>query len=138
MPTGGRRTIVAFGGVVWDNNAIRLMLSGETGDTAEEIRRRARAVQKRAQYKAPFRTGRLRYSISVNTVSAQDGYTAEVTADAPYAAMVEYGRKRIDLTGTKRWLYWEGPTGSVFTQTAAAVPGVYFMRDALDAAADSL
>ena len=112
------------------------MLSGPGGMVAEDIQRRARAVQKRAQYRAPFRTGRLRYSISVNTRYPSEGAIAEVTADAPYALMVEFGRRAIDLTGSKHWLNWQGFGGEVFTQTAAAVPAVHFMRDALDAATD--
>lgn len=132
----GNRTIFADGEIHWDEGKIRILLSGQTGDVSKEIQRRARAVQKRAQYKAPFRTGELRHSISVNTRYPSEGAVAEVTASAPHALAVEFGRKRIDLTGSKHWLSWQGDTTTVFTQTAAAVPGVHFMRDALDAAKD--
>ena len=133
----GRRTIFQGGSVDWDEGKIRILLSGPDGMVSKEIQRRARAVQKRAQYKAPFRTGELRHSISVNTRYPPEGAIAEVSASAPHALAVEFGRKRIDLTGSKHWLSWQGDAGTtVFTQTAAAVPGVHFMRDALDAAGD--
>lgn len=132
----GQRNIVALGDINYDESAIRILLHGESGDTAEEVRRRARAVQKRAQHKAPFRTGRLRYSISVNTMTVMDGYVAEVTADAPYSLMVEFGRKAIDLKGTRHYLNWQSFAGEVFTQTAAEVPATNFMSEALDAAGD--
>ena len=130
----GRRTIFADGHIELDEGKIRIMLSGPSGMVSHEIQRRARAVQKRAQYKAPFRTGELRHSISVNTRYPHEGAIAEVTASAPHALAVEFGRKKIDLTGSKHWLSWQGDGATVFTQTAAAVPGVHFMRDALDAA----
>jgi hypothetical protein len=130
----GRRTIFANGTINWDESAIRIMLSGPTGMVSEEVQRRARAVQKRAQYRAPFRTGRLRYSISVNTRYPSEGAIAEIEAKAPYSLYVEFGRKAIDLTGSKHYLNWQGFGGEVFTQTAAAVPATHFMRDALDAA----
>jgi len=132
MP-GAKRVHFAMGAINYDHSAIKIMLSGETGETAEEVRRRARAVQKRAQYKAPFRTGRLRYSISVNTMSVAEGYVAEITADAPYALMVEFGRRRVEPV-EKKWLHWLGNYGDVFAKSAAAVAPVPFMRDALDAA----
>jgi hypothetical protein len=130
----GRRTIFALGHVEWHETQIRILLSGPEGEVSQEVQRRARAVQKRAQYKAPFRTGTLRHSISVNTRYPPEGAVAEIVAEAPYAGFVEFGRKRIDLTGTGRWLHWEGDFSPVFTQTAEAVPATHFMRDALDAA----
>lgn len=130
------RLINAKGTIHWDEHQIRVLLSGEGGETMEDIRRRARAVQKRAQRAAPFRTGRLRYSISVNTRSPIEGAVAEVTADAPYALMVEFGRRAISLVGSGHYLNWQGREGEVFTQTAKAVPATHFMLQALDEARD--
>lgn len=131
----GRRTIFAGGHIEWRDNQIRIMLAGPEGETSQEIQRRARAVQKRAQYKAPFRTGTLRHSISVNTRYPSEGAVADITADAPYSMMVEFGRRRIDME-KGRYLHWEGKTGDVFTASAEAVHEVPFMRDALDEAGD--
>ena len=132
----GRRTIFAGGHVDWDEGQIRILLAGPEGETSQEIQRRARAVQKRAQYKAPFRTGELRHSISVNTRYPSEGAVADITASAPHAMMVEFGRRRVDLTGSGKYLHWQGDLSEVFTQTAAAVAPVPFMRDALDAASE--
>jgi hypothetical protein len=133
----GNRTIFAAGEVNWDEGQIRILLSGPEGETSQEIQRRARAVQKRAQYRAPTRTGQLKHSISVNTRYPSSGASADITAEAPYAAFVEFGRKAVDLRGTKKYLHWTGQGGvPVFTQYADAVEGVHFMRDALDEAKD--
>jgi hypothetical protein len=133
----GRRTIFAAGHIDWDDNQIRIMLVGPDGEVSQEVQRRARAVQRRAQTRAPFRTGELRGSIHVNTVYPSDGAVADITAEAPHALAVEFGRRRIDVRGTGRTLVWTGSAGeTVFSKTAAAVPGVFFMRDALDAAAE--
>lgn len=134
----GKRTIEARGDIRidWDEGQIRAMLSGEAGETSQEIQRRARAVQRRAQTAAPFRTGELRYSIHVDTRYPSEGAAAEIIADAPHALAVEFGRRKIDLKGSKHFLNWAGDSGEVFTQTAAAVGGVHFMRDALDEAKD--
>jgi len=94
-------------------------------------------VQRRAQYRVPVRTGQLKHSIHVNTRYPSEGAVADITADAPHAVYVEFGRKAIDLRGSKQWLHWFGPDGApVFTQQADAVPAVHYMRDALDEAAD--
>lgn len=132
----GRRNIFAGGHVEWYDHEIRILLTGPTGETSQEIQRRARAVQRRAQSRAPVRTGALRSSISVNTRYPSEGAVAEITAEAPYALAVEFGRRKIDLRGSKNYLRWTGDLGDVFTQTAAAVPATNFMRDALDAASD--
>lgn len=132
----GNRTIFAGGSIEWDEGKIRILLTGPEGDVSDEIQRRARAVQRRAQYKAPFRTGELRHSIHVDTRYPSEGAVADITADAPHALYVEFGRRKIDLTGSGHWLNWTGDLSDVFTQTAAAVPGVHFMRDSLDAAKD--
>lgn len=129
----GRRTITANGRINWDEGQIRILLSGPGGETSQEIQRRARAVQKRAQYKAPFRTGELRSSISVNTRYPPEGAVAEITADAPHALVVESGRREIRAAPGK-WLSWQGDVTTVFAKTAAAIAPVPYMRDALDAA----
>lgn len=129
----GRRTIFAGGRIDWDEGQIRILLSGPSGEVSADIRRRATAVSKRAKRKAPMRTGELRSSIHVNTRYPSEGAVADITADAPYSMMVEFGR------GTSRarsghWLHWEGDFGEgVFAKEAGPVAGVYFMRDALDA-----
>lgn len=130
----GRRTIFAGGHIDWNEGQIRILLSGPEGETSQEIQRRARAVQKRAQYRAPQRTGELRHSISVNTRYPHDGAVADITAEAPHAIFVEFGRRAIDLRGSKKYLHWQGDAGPVFTQYASAVGPTHFMRDALDAA----
>lgn len=129
------RTIFASGDIDWNETEIRILLTGPDGETSQEIQRRARAVQRRAQSAAPVRTGALRSSISVNTRSPAEGAVAEITASAPYALAVEFGRRAIDISGGTHWLHWEGDFSDVFTQTARAVGATHFMRDSLDAAA---
>ena len=128
----GRRTIFAGGHVEWNEGQIRIMLSGPEGEVSQEIQRRARAVQKRAQYAAPFRTGTLKHSISVNTRYPSEGAAADITAEAPYAAIIEFGRREVRARAGSV-LNWQGPTGDVFSKTARAVAGVHFMERALDA-----
>jgi hypothetical protein len=128
------RTIFTGGHVDWHESQIRILLSGPTGEVSQEIQRRARAVQRRAQSAAPSRTGALRASIHINTRYPSEGAVAEIIADAPHALYVEFGRRAIDMTGTGKFLHWLGPNGSVFAQVVAAVPATHFMRDALDAA----
>jgi hypothetical protein len=98
--------------------------------TSEEIQRRARAVQRRAQTAAPVKTGALQRSIHVNTRYPRGGAQAEVSSDSPYAMAVEYGRRAIDLTGSDRVLHWE----DVFSKRAAAVAATHFLESALDEA----
>ena len=129
------RTIFAGGNINWDEGQLRILLSGPGGETSEEVQRRARAVQKRAQRGAPFRTGTLRYSISVNTRYPPDGAVAEITADADHALVIELGRGEVSAKpGSK--LAWTGDQGEVFANSARAVPGVHYMENALDEAGD--
>jgi hypothetical protein len=133
----GRRTIFASGSINWNEGQIRIMLSGSGGEVANDTARRARAVQKRAQRRAPFRTGRLRYSISVsNDTSSTDGPTSTVTAGADYSMMVEFGRSTVRPAGKR--LYWQGDFGPVFALEAGPVGEVPFMREALDAVNESV
>jgi hypothetical protein len=131
----GRRIIFAGGDLEINEGAVRLLLSGPGGETSLEIQRRARAVQKRAQYAAPYRTGALRHSISVNTRHPTEGAVADVTADAPHALVIEFGRKRITPTN-KEWLHWQGDFTDVFAKESRAVAGIHYMERALDAAAE--
>lgn len=131
----GNRLIKATGRLDVDHNQVRILLSGPTGEVSEDIRRRARAVQRRAQTRAPRDTGLLRSSISVNTRYPSTGADAEITAGAPYAAFVEFGRKTV-VPVRKKKLHWMGKYGEVFTDKAASVGATNFMRDSLDAADD--
>ncbi len=125
------RTIFAQGSINWDENAIRIMLSGPGGEVSADIQRRARAVQRRAQYLAPVRTGQLRSSIHVNTRHPSEGAVADITADAPYGLYVEFGRRE-STPRDRKVLYWSGPP-PVFALAAERVEEVPFMRNALDA-----
>lgn len=129
-----RRTIFASGGIEWDEGAIRLMLDSEGGEVGVDLTRRARAVQKRAQRKAPVgATGNLRGSIQLDPMEhGSDGPSISVSATASYAAMVEFGRREVRPVH-KQWLHWQGDFTDVFTLSARAVAPVPFMRDALDA-----
>ena len=131
----GNRTIFAEGRLDINEGAIRILLSGPGGETSQEIQRRARAVQRRAQYRAPIRTGRLRSSIHVTTRYPSEGAVADIYSDAPYAVMVEFGRGVVKPR-KGRWLVWEGDFTTVFTPKADAVGEVPFLRNALDAAGD--
>lgn len=131
------RSIFAGGRIDWNEGAIRILLSGPEGETSQDIQRRARAVQRRAQGAAPVRTGELRSSIHVNTVSAADGAAAEITADAWHALYVEFGRRPINIAGGSHWLNWISDTGdNVFAQAVERVPARHFMLNALDEAAN--
>jgi hypothetical protein len=127
----GRRLIFAGGRIDWNEGQIRILLSGPGGETSEEVQRRARAVQKRAQRGAPYKTGELRRSISVNTRYPSEGAVADITASARHAIPVEFGRGRVDRGGG--WLVWQGDYETVFTHTAAAIAARPYMRPALDA-----
>lgn len=128
-----RRTIVATGSIQWDEGAIRILLDSEQGEVGVDLTRRARAVQKRAQRKAPLHTGLLRGSIQLDPMTHDaDGPSITITASAPYAAMVEFGRGEVRPVN-KQWLHWQGDFTDVFTLTARPVAAVPFMRDALDA-----
>lgn len=135
----GARTLFIGGQIRWNQGQIRILLNGESGETANDIRRRARAVQKRAQRRVRserYRTGRLYHSIGVSTRYPSDpGPVASITADAPHALMVEFGRRRV-VPRERRWLHWQGDFAPVFTKSAEAVRGIHFMRDALDEAKD--
>jgi hypothetical protein len=130
------RTIFAGGDIEWHENQIRIMLAGPEGETSQEIQRRARAVQKRAQRAAPYKTGHLRGSISVNTTYPSEGAAADITANAPYALAVEFGRRAIDLTGSKKYLSWQGEGGTIVRQKVRAVAATHFMQRALDETGD--
>jgi hypothetical protein len=131
------RSIRAVGDVRWDEGQIRILLSGPGGETSEEIQRRARAVQRRAQSRAPIgATGNLRGSITVNTRYPSEGAEADITAEAPYAGFVEFGRRSIDLMGTNKWLRWMDGGTEIFAQKVKAVGATHFMSEALDEAGD--
>ena len=126
------RTISATGHIVWNENQVRILLSGPEGEVSTEVRRRATAVQKRAQRAAPMRTGQLRHSIHVNTRYPSTGAVADIYADAPHSIVVEFGRGEVRSRGGKHRLYWKGDDGDVFTKSARAVAGVHYMERALD------
>jgi hypothetical protein len=69
-------------------------------------------------------------------VNTTEGAAADITAEAPYAGYVEFGRRAIDLLGTNRWLRWEESGAEVFAQKVRAVGPTHFMTDALDEAGD--
>jgi hypothetical protein len=127
----GKRIIFAGGRVDLHEGVITLLLSGPGGEVSADIQRRARAVQKRAQRAAPLRTGLLRSSIHVNTRYPHTGAVADISADAPYSMMVEFGRRKVTPSG--KALFWQGSDGPVFSLSAAPVGEVPFMRNALDA-----
>jgi hypothetical protein len=135
----GRRIIFAGGRIDWNEGQVRILLSGPQGEVSTEIRRRATAVQKRAQRAAPMRTGTLKHSIHVNTRYPPEGAVAEVTADADHAVVVEFGRGE-SKARTGSALHWDGSGldvgGQKFSMWAGPVPAVYYMRDALDAFED--
>lgn len=128
----GNRTIFAGGSIVLHEGQIRILLSGPEGETSVDIRRRATAVQKRAKRAAPFRTGALRTSIRVNTRYPSTGAVAEVTAFAPYAMFVEFGRKQ-NYAKEGGWMMWTEAGRYVFAERVKAVAAHPFMRPALDA-----
>ena len=131
----GRRVIFAGGRLDINEGEVRILLSGPTGEVSRDIQRRARAVQKRAQYAAPYRTGELRHSISVNTRYPSEGAVADISADAPHALVIELGRKKVEAR-SGGWLTWDGDFTTVFTKSSRAVAGVHYMLRALDAADD--
>jgi HK97 gp10 family phage protein len=53
----------------------------------------AGAVARDAQAAAPYRTGRLRRSITVERATGRDAGTVHVIAGAPYAGYVEFGTR---------------------------------------------
>ena len=129
----GKRLIFAGGHIDINEGQMRILLSGPGGETSQEIQRRARAVQKRAQYAAPYRTGTLRHSIGINTTHPTEGAVADIVATAPHAIIIEFGRKTVRPTN-KSWLHWQGDFTDVFAQESRAVAGLHFMERSLDAA----
>ena len=134
MASRGRpRVIFASGHIEVHEGVVHTLLAGPTGEVSQDIQRRARAVQKRAQYAAPMRTGELRHSIHVNTRYPPEGAEAEVYADAEHASVIEFGRGVI-TPKNKEWLYWEGDFTGVFSKKSRAVAGIHYMARSLDAA----
>lgn len=131
-----RRIIFASGHIEWYEGQLRALLASPAGETSQEIRRRAVAVQKRAKRAAPKgETGELSREIHVSMRYPATGAVATISADAPHASVVEFGRGRIVPVRANR-LWWEGMASPVGALSVRAVPATNFMRDSLDAAKD--
>ncbi len=60
---------------------------------AQTLAESAEALAENAKARAPFKTGELRESISVE--ASEDGLLLEVIADAPHAPLVEFGTRKL-------------------------------------------
>ena len=70
------------------------------GDLRAAVRDKADTIADRARRIAPVHSGRYKASIRVRTTHAWDGrVAADVTADVPYATIVEKGRRSIHNRG---------------------------------------
>lgn len=99
----GRLTIAKNVGLNFDRNAVAIMLYGTNGEVAQDIQRRAYAVQKRMKRLAPVKTGELRDSIRVTSLQeTARGPMSKVYSDVPHAIVAEVGRRSVKASGTYR------------------------------------
>lgn len=134
----GRRTTFQTGHLDIDDAGIRLMVRGQDGEVAKDIRRRGWIVFKRVQRAAPVgSTGKLRRGLGMEMRETPTGPQAAITSDADHTLVVEFGRKESKPIETKA-LHWQrsGMPEGQFALSAKAVPETGFMRRSLDAAAD--
>jgi hypothetical protein len=79
--------------------AVRRWLDSDD-DLRSAVRGQANAIANRARQLAPVRSGRYKASIKVRDSRGWDGrLAADVTADVPYATVVEKGRRNIRNRG---------------------------------------
>lgn len=91
----------------------------------------ARAVQRRAQVYAPYRTGALVASITVTKVRGGQRTTYVVSPHVPYATYQEFGTGPIFPKRPGGVLVWTARTGEVvFARHTRGVPAVHFMQRA--------
>lgn len=97
----GKRTIhIAGGTLIWDDGEIGIMLRGTNGEVAQDIQRRAYAVQKRMKRLAPVWSGELQRGIHVESVrSTPDGPASRIISDAPHTIVAEVGRGPVVASG---------------------------------------
>jgi hypothetical protein len=82
-----------------DRAAVRRWLDSD-GDLRSAVHGQANTIANRARQLAPVRTGRYRASIQVRDSRGWDGrLAADVIAGAPYARLVEEGRRDIHNRG---------------------------------------
>lgn len=74
-------------------NAIPALIAFVEANARVAVKKTADEIVRDAKARAPVRTGYLRSSIHADSVTA--GKEATVSADAPYAAFVEYGTRHM-------------------------------------------
>ena len=141
--------------VVLSPTALKQLLESKSGAVAQDLDRRARAVQNQAIRLCPVNEGRLRGSISREIAVEPNGLTARVGTNVEYAMFVHEGtglygpRGRYIVpvkgdflkwaatnnSGTGRRRYKGGKTQAyVYAKRSRGVRGRPFLRDALPAA----
>jgi len=83
----------------WNNQAVTLLRSKD-GEVAQDVQRRAYAVQKRMKRSAPKRRGTLRRGIRVESVRESPiGPYSTVISTAPHTNLAELGRGPVEAWG---------------------------------------
>lgn len=135
--------------IVWDEPALRELLSGPAGAVARDLERRALNVESQAKLNASgngtgprVQTGRLRASITHEVVTDSRGLVARIGSNVEYARYVEEGTPphRIEagvLTGrsSKKALHWKGARHPVLTVNHPGTRARPYLLPALTAAA---
>ena len=98
-----KRTVSAPGIIViFNDGEVGAMLRGSQGEVAQDVQRRAYAVQKRMKRLAPVWSGQLQRGIRVESArSAPDGPAARVVSDAPHTLVAELGRGPVVASGAR-------------------------------------
>ena len=93
-------SVLQPGDVIYDETALRQLLAGPDGAVAQDLARRAIAVESQAKRNASGRpgpnvdTGRLRSSISWRLGQDAQGVYADIGTGVPYGRILELGLTR--------------------------------------------
>lgn len=138
-----------IGGVAfrWES-AVTVLLRGKNGEVAQDVQRRAYAVQKRAKRAAPYRYGTLRRGIKVESVRESPiGPYSTVTSTAKHTWYVIAGRPEVtrgldqvvysgEYRDSLKFFPKRGSREPIFRNKVKAVKPNQFMENSIDAALD--
>jgi hypothetical protein len=125
----------------WEQGAVTILRSAN-GEVAQDVQRRAYAVQKRMKRAAGYRTGVLRRGIKVESVrESPDGPKSAVISTAEHTMVHERGRGAVRPIVPNRGEYalrFQPKRGSrfIFRFEVGPAKGTKFMENSVDAALD--
>lgn len=85
--------------VIRRDGEVAVMLRSANGEVAQDVQRRAYAVQKRMKRLAPVWTGALRDGIHVQSSVGPNGPVSHVISEAPHTLVAELGRGPVSAGG---------------------------------------